>query len=152
MELKIESSAFKEGGMIPSKFTCDGEDVSPDLRWSNIPSGTKTFALILDDPDARSGMWVHWVLYNIPVQTTELTEKIPPSKTLPNSSVNGTNDFGKFGYGGPCPPSGAHRYFFKLYALDTLLNLDSGASKKQVLDAMNGHVLAQGQLIGKYQR
>ena len=152
MELKIESSAFKEGEMIPFRFTCDGEDVSPELRWSNVPAGTKSFALIADDPDAPVGTWVHWVLFNIPAQVTELTEKVPAVKTLPDGAVSGTNDFRKFGYGGPCPPSGTHRYFFKLYALDTLLALGPGASKKQVLDAMKGHVLSQGQLMGKYRR
>ncbi len=152
MELKIESSAFKEGEMIPFRFTYDGEDVSPELKWSNIPEGTKSFALIADDPDAASGIWVHWVLYNIPAQVTELTEKVPAIKTLSNGAVSGTNNFRKFGYGGPCPPSGPHRYFFKLYALNTILDLEPGASKKKVLAAIKGHVLSQGQLMGKYKR
>jgi len=152
MNITIESPAFKNGEFIPSKYTCDGEDISPALKWSNIPEGTKSLALICDDPDAPIGDWVHWVLYNIPPQTRELKEHIPSDKILKDGSIHGLNDWKRYGYGGPCPPSGVHRYFFKLYALDTKLNLGPGATKKQLLDAMKGHIIAQGELMGKYQR
>jgi Raf kinase inhibitor-like YbhB/YbcL family protein len=152
MNITIESPAFKNGEYIPSKYTCDGEDISPALKWSNIPEGTKSLALICDDPDAPIGDWVHWVLYNIPPETRELKEHIPSDKILKDGSIHGLNDWKRYGYGGPCPPSGVHRYFFKLYALDTKLNLGPGATKKQLLDAMKGHIIAQGELMGKYQR
>lgn len=152
MEIKIESSAFKYGEFIPVKYTCDGENVSPPLKWSGSPANTKSFALISDDPDAPIGDWVHWVMYNIPPNIFELAEKIPADKILKNGAIHGLNDFRKFGYGGPCPPSGVHRYFFKIYALDTMLDLPPGATKKQLLDAMKNHIIAQGELMGKYQR
>ena len=152
MEIKITSSAFEEGGMIPSKYTCDGADVSPPLRWEEIPGGTRSVALIGDDPDAPMGTWVHWVLFNLPADTKELAENIPPEETLTNGAKQGISDFGRIGYGGPCPPSGTHRYFFKIYALDIELDLESGANKHQLLMAMEGHILGQGQLIGKYKR
>ncbi|MGD2270059.1 MAG: YbhB/YbcL family Raf kinase inhibitor-like protein [Desulfobacterales bacterium] len=152
MEIKITSSAFSEGGMIPKRYTCDSEDVSPDLAWSGIPQGTKSIALICDDPDAPMGTWVHWVLFDLPAESTELPAAIPSDNTLSSGAVHGKNDFGRLGYGGPCPPGGTHRYYFKLYALDTQLNLGSGITKNQLLDAMEGHILAQGQLMGKYKR
>ncbi len=152
MAIQIESSAFKYGDFIPSKYTCDGINVSPPLKWSDIPEGTKSIALICDDPDAPIGDWVHWVLYNIPPETRELNENIPNERTLKDGSIHGLNDWKKYGYGGPCPPSGTHRYFFKIYALDTKLNLSPGATKKHLLDAMSGHILASGELMGKYQR
>jgi Raf kinase inhibitor-like YbhB/YbcL family protein len=152
MEIKITSSAFAEGGMIPTKYTCDGEDVSPPLQWGEVPEGTKTIALINDDPDAPMGTWVHWVLFNLPADVKELTENIPPDKTLPNGAKQGITDFRRIGYGGPCPPGGTHRYFFKLYALDTEIDLEAGADKEQLLKAMEGHILGKGQLIGKYTR
>ncbi len=152
MEVKITSTAFAEGGMIPSKYTCDGSDISPPLRWEAVPEGTKSIALISDDPDAPVGTWVHWVLFNLPAEARELEENIPPDETLPNGAKQGTSDFGRIGYGGPCPPSGTHRYFFKIYALDTELDLAAGARKHQLLKAMEGHILGQGQLIGKYKR
>jgi len=152
MELKVTSSAFAEGGLIPSKYTCDGADISPPLQWDTVPEGTKSIALVSDDPDAPMGTWVHWVLFNLPHDTNELAENIPPDKTLSNGAKQGTNDFGRIGYGGPCPPSGTHRYFFKIYALDTLIDLPPGVRKQQLLKAMDGHILAQGQLIGKYKR
>ncbi len=152
MEMKITSSAFAEGGMIPSKYTCDGQDISPPLGWDAVPDGTKSIALISDDPDAPVGTWVHWVLFNLPADTRKLEENIPADKTLPNGARQGTTDFGRVGYGGPCPPSGTHRYFFKIYALDTKLDLAAGAKKGELLKAMEGHVLGQGQLIGKYKR
>ena len=152
MEINIESSAFKEGEMIPSKYTCDGVNISPPLKWRIPPEGTKSLVLISDDPDAPMGTWVHWVVYNIPASVKELSENIPHSDILDNGATQGITDFRKIGYGGPCPPSGTHRYFFKLYALDTMLSLGPGAAKKQVVDAMEGHVLAEGQLMGKYKR
>ena len=127
--VQVLSSAFKEGGAIPKDYTCDGKNVSPPLRWSDYPAGTKSFALICDDPDAPSRTWVHWVLYDLPSTTESLPERVSADYTLPNGAKQGTNDFGKTGYGGPCPPSGTHRYLFKVYALDTMLNLPPGASK-----------------------
>jgi len=152
MEIKITSSAFAEGGMIPPKYTCDGRDISPPLGWDAVPEGTKSIALISDDPDAPMGTWVHWVLFNLPAETRKLEEKIPPDKTLPSGAKQGITDFGRVGYGGPCPPGGTHRYFFKIYALDTKLDLAAGAKKHELLKAMEGHILGQGQLIGKYKR
>ncbi len=152
MEIKIKSSAFENEDMIPSKYTCDGNDISPPLQWDAIPDGTKSIALISDDPDAPMGTWVHWVLFNLPADTTELTENIPPDENLPGGTGQGTNDFRRIGYGGPCPPGGTHRYFFKIYALDAELDLAAGARKKDLLKAMEGHIVGQGQLIGKYKR
>ena len=152
VKLQIKSSAFEHNGMIPKKYTCDGEDVSPELSWTGVPEGTKSFALISDDPDAPMGTWVHWVLYDLPSSTTELPENVPADKVLKNGAKQGITDFKRIGYGGPCPPSGVHRYFFKLYALDTKLNLETGATKEQLLKAMEGHVIGQGELVGKYSR
>lgn len=152
MQIAITSNAFDEGGLIPSKYTCDGVDVSPPLRWDGIPEGAASIALICDDPDAPMGTWVHWVLFNLPARAKELAENIPTDETLTDGTRQGINDFGKIGYGGPCPPSGTHRYFFKIYALDTQLDLATGADKSQLLEAMEGHILAQGQLMGKYKR
>ncbi len=152
MDIKVTSPAFDEGGLIPSKYTCDGWDISPPLRWEGVPEGTQTIALICDDPDAPMGTWVHWVLFNLPGDTRELPEAVPTDETLPSGAVQGKSDFGRIGYGGPCPPSGTHRYFFKLYALDTKLDLEPGATKAYLLDAIEGHIIAQGQLIGKYRR
>jgi hypothetical protein len=152
MEIKVTSSAFEDGGLIPAKYTCDGEDISPPLQWAGVPEGAGSVALICDDPDAPMGTFVHWVLFNLPATTTELAEDVPADKTLPNGARQGITDFGRIGYGGPCPPSGTHRYFFKIYALDTELALKAGASKREMLRAMEGHILAQGQLMGKYRR
>ena len=152
MEIKVTSSAFKEGGMIPAKYTCDGADISPPLQWDSVPEGTMSIALINDDPDAPMGTWVHWVLFNLPAATTSLAENVPPDKTLTNGARQGMNDFHKIGYGGPCPPGGTHRYYFNIYALDTQLDLQAGATKKELLRAMQGHILAEGQLMGKYKR
>jgi len=152
MEIKITSSAFEDGGMIPAKYTCDGADISPPLKWEAVPEGTKSIALISDDPDAPMGTWVHWVIFGLPADTKELAENIPPDKILPNGAKQGTSDFGRIGYGGPCPPSGTHRYFFKVYALDAELDLQAGARKKDLLRAMEGHILAEGQLMGKYKK
>lgn len=152
MELKVTSSAFQEGQMIPPKYTADGEDISPQIAWSNVPEGTKSIALINDDPDAPMGTWVHWVLWNIPPEVTALDEDIPAVKELADGTQQGKTDFGSIGYGGPAPPSGVHRYFFKVYALDTMLDLAAGATKADLEKAMKGHILAQGQLMGKYTR
>jgi Raf kinase inhibitor-like YbhB/YbcL family protein len=152
MNIKITSSAFDEGGMIPSKYTCDGEDVSPPLAWSGIPDGTKSIVLICDDPDAPGGTWVHWVLYNLPPETSALDEALPATETLSDGARHGVTDFGEFGYGGPCPPSKTHRYYFKLYALDTKFTIDGEATKEAVEAAMRGHILAEGQLMGRYAR
>ncbi|MCF6154904.1 MAG: YbhB/YbcL family Raf kinase inhibitor-like protein [Candidatus Brocadia sp.] len=152
MEIKMKSTAFGEGGMIPKKYTCDGLDISPPLSWTSVPEGTKSLALICDDPDAPMGTWVHWVLFNLPADVQELPENIPPQKILANGARQGITDFRKIGYGGPCPPGGTHRYYFKLYALDTEINLEAGSTKKQLLEAMEGHILAEGQLMGKYKR
>jgi len=152
MEIKITSPAFENGGLIPPKYTCDGADISPPLKWDAVPQGTKSIALICDDPDAPIGTFVHWVLFNLPPEAKELVENIPANNDLPNGAKQGTNDFGKIGYRGPCPPSGTHRYFFKLYALDTQTDLTPGARKPELLKAMEGHILAQGQLMGKYKR
>ena len=151
-KLIIESTAFSEGGMIPVKYTCDGENVSPPLKWNQPPEGTNCFALISDDPDAPAGTWVHWVVYNIPAHVRELHEDVPSSQILPDGTVQGMTDFRSIGYGGPCPPSGTHRYYFKLYALDIILNINPGATKRQLLHAMEGHILAQGEFIGRYAR
>lgn len=153
MAMEIKSPAFQNGGDIPRKYTCDGTDVSPLLRWENPPSGTKAFALIADDPDAPVGTWVHWVIYDLPAETKELAEGVKPNETLPNGAKQGINDFRKVGYGGPCPPPGpAHRYFFKPYALDGETKLRPRATKQQLLDAMKGHILAEAQLMGRYKR
>lgn len=152
MAFKIECSQFNDGGTIPSKYTCDGANVSPSLKWSGAPAGVKSFALICDDPDAPIGDWVHWALFNIPPETTGLEENFPSDKTFKNGMISGLNDFKKYGYGGPCPPSGAHRYFFKLYALDTALKLGPGASKKEILNAMAKHIIAETRLMGVYKR
>jgi Raf kinase inhibitor-like YbhB/YbcL family protein len=151
--MQLTSPAFREGDTIPKQYTCDGEDLSPALQWSGAPDTTKSFALICDDPDAPRGTWVHWVLFNLPADTQELAGTVAAQKVLPSGAKQGTNDFRKIGYGGPCPPKGKpHRYFFKLYALDTLLDLPDAATRQQVLTAMKGHLLAEGQLMGKYGR
>ncbi len=152
MDIKVTSSAFKNEGLIPAKFTCDDEDVSPPLQWDEVPQGTKSIALISDDPDAPMGTWVHWVLFNLPPDTRELAEDIPPDRALQGGAKQGTNDFGRIGYGGPCPPSGTHRYFFKIYALDAEIKLQAGVRKRDLLKAMEGHIIGQGQLMGKYKR
>jgi Raf kinase inhibitor-like YbhB/YbcL family protein len=150
--MQIKSSAFKNGARIPAKHTCDGVDVSPPLEWGKLPAGTKYLALICDDPDAPMGTWVHWVLYDVPARAGGLPEKLPPLKELADGTKQGMNDFRAIGYGGPCPPSGEHRYFFKLYALDGPTGLKPGATKAQLLAAMKGHILAEAELMGKYKR
>lgn len=150
--MTIESSAFSPGKPIPQKYACEGGDTSPELRWTNAPSEAKSFALIVDDPDAPAGIWVHWVIYNIPAGTHELPAGM--AKTATGSrGQQGMNDFRKIGYGGPCPPPGkSHRYFFKIYALDAQLPVEPRATKRDIEAAIQGHVLATGELIGTYQR
>lgn len=150
--MQIMSSAFKDGEQIPVKYTCDGDDVSPPLEWTGVPEGTKTLSLICDDPDAPMGTWVHWVVFNIPGDLTQLPERISPERELDVGAIQGMNDFKKIGYGGPCPPSGIHRYFFKIYALDTKLDLPSGAQKSHVMLSMEAHVLGEAHLMGTYRR
>lgn len=152
MNITVSSSAFKDGELIPIKYTCDGDNVSPPLSFALIPDNTNSIALIADDPDAPMGTWVHWVLYNLPADTTKILEAMPKDKTLDNGAKQGANSSNRIGYTGPCPPSGTHRYFFKVYALDKILTLEPGITKEQLLSAMEGHVLSQGQLMGKYAR
>jgi Raf kinase inhibitor-like YbhB/YbcL family protein len=150
--ITVQSDSFTHDGMIPSKYTCDGQDISPQLRWSGAPEGTKSFALICDDPDAPAGDWVHWVLFNIPAQTAGLPEHfLAKGGSVPGLKA-GITDFRNDEYGGPCPPGGVHRYFFKVYALDTMLGLKEGATKRELLQGMEGHILARGELVGKYSR
>ncbi len=150
--MKIISSAFNEGDTIPSKYTCDSLNVSPPLRWSSVPGGTKSFALVFEDPDAPMGTWVHWLIYNLPENILEMPENIPPIKNLPNGAVQSRNDFRKIGYGGPCPPMGTHHYFFKIFALDCELKAEQEITRPELMRAISGHVLADAQLMGKYKR
>jgi Raf kinase inhibitor-like YbhB/YbcL family protein len=153
MAIEFSSHPFPSGGSIPKQFTCDGADISPELHWGTPPASTKGFALIADDPDAPVGTWVHWVLFNLPPQLRGLPENVSKQESLDNGALNGRNDFRKIGYGGPCPPPGKpHRYFFKLYALDAMLNLKSGATKADLEHAMKSHILAEGEWMGKYGR
>jgi Raf kinase inhibitor-like YbhB/YbcL family protein len=152
MAFEITSTAFAPGESIPIKFTCDGDDISPPLRWSDPPQGTQNFALIADDPDAPAGTWVHWVLYNLPAESRSLPEAVPPDADLADGGRHGQNSWRRLGYGGPCPPSGTHRYFFKLYALDSVPGLAAGASKDKLLNAMEGHILGQTEVMGVYSR
>jgi len=148
MTFELTSSVFANGEGIPAKYTCDSEDISPPLEWSNPPEGTQSLALIMDDPDAPVGTWDHWLLFNIPADLRSFPEQAGP----PPGSVDGKNSWGRTGYGGPCPPSGTHRYFFKFYALDNTLDLPAGADKTQLLQAIEGHILAQAELMGTYAR
>jgi len=152
MEIKVTSPAFQNGGVIPSRYTCDGQDISPPIQWQGLPPGATSVALIADDPDAPAGTWVHWVMWNIPATATGLPEGLPKEPRLQDGSRQGKNDFGRHGYGGPCPPSGTHRYYFKVYALDTTLDLPADAEKPDLLKAMQGHILAEGQIMGRYSR
>jgi Raf kinase inhibitor-like YbhB/YbcL family protein len=153
MTLVISSPSFSPGADIPKKHTCDAADASPQLAWSGAPAGTRSFALIADDPDAPVGTWVHWVYYDLPASATGLPENVSKVDAPPSGGHQGRNDFRRVGYGGPCPPPGKpHRYFFKLYALDHQLDLKPGATKKEVEQAMKGHILAQAELVGKYGR
>ena len=150
---QLKTDAFQPEEEIPINFTCDGKNQLPSLSWQNPPSNTKSFVLIAEDPDAPMGTWVHWVVYDIPSSTLQLAEGIPFLETLPDGSKQGMTDFGRPGYGGPCPPPGkAHRYYFKLYALDSLLNLPLKQTKADLIRSMQGHILAAAQLMGKYKR
>ena len=152
-ELELKSDAFEQGETIPEKYTCDGDDISPQLSWGQPPEGTEELVLICDDPDAPVGTWDHWVLYGLAPDTVGLPEGVPTTKEIDRGGLQGKNSWGNIGYGGPCPPKGpAHRYFFRLYAVDKTLDLKPGASKKSVLKAMERHILAQGELMGKYAR
>ena len=151
--LELSSAAFGEGDEIPRRYTCDGQDVSPPLSWSGSPPNTKSFAIIVDDPDAPRGTWVHWVIFGIPADTEGLAEDVPAEERLADGSGQGRNSWDRIGYGGPCPPSGStHRYVFKLYALDGLLDLRSGPQKKTLVEAMEGHILTETRLVGTYGR
>ncbi len=160
LTIKLSSTAFAEGAMIPRTFTCDGADRSPPLEWSGAAASARSLALICDDPDAPMGTWSHWVIFNLPPETQSLNEGIPAEDTIPvvagaesaAKARQGQNDFAKIGYGGPCPPGGTHRYFFRLYALDTALKLTSTATRADVLEAIEGHIVAEGRLMGTYQR
>lgn len=156
MAFTLKSPSFSENGNIPAKYTCEGQDISPPLSWSGVPAGTKSLALIVDDPDAPDPRapkmtWVHWVLYNLPPSSNGLPEGVSKS-ALPQGTLEGTNDWKRTGYGGPCPPIGRHRYFFKLYALDTVLPNLGNPTKKQLEDGMKGHILAQAELVGTYEK
>jgi Raf kinase inhibitor-like YbhB/YbcL family protein len=155
MALVLTSPAFRDGTAIPAGHTCDGADTSPPLAWRGAPPGTVAFALIADDPDAPAGTWVHWVLYNLPGDRAELPEGVAKTEQLPQlgGALQGKNDFRRVGYGGPCPPPGrAHRYFFKLYALDALVSLRGGATKRELERAMAGHVIGEARMMGTYAR
>jgi len=152
MAITITSIAFTEGGIIPRDYTCDGKNISPPLTWVGVPECTKSIAIICDDPDAPMGTWVHWLLFNIPATVNELPQGMPNAKVLENGSKHGINDFRKFGYGGPCPPGGTHRYYFKIYALDIKLMQEPGLTKSELLKAIKDHILAEGQLMGRYTR
>jgi Raf kinase inhibitor-like YbhB/YbcL family protein len=149
---KIVSAAFKDGQPIPPSYTCKGVNVSPPLEWSGMPANAKTVAIVCDDPDAPGGTWVHWVLYNLPADNIGIVENMPATEKLVAGGFQGTNDFQKIGYGGPCPPSGTHRYFFKIYAVDVELTLNAGATKFELEKAMEGHVVGQAQLMGTFGR
>lgn len=153
MSIEVTSTAFARDEAIPPEHTGDGADRSPPLRWSALPSGTRSLAVICDDPDAPRGTWTHWVLYDLPPETRELPEGVPTTETLPSGARQGRNDFGNTGYGGPAPPPGKpHRYFFKVYALSQTVGLPPGATRSELLDAMQGRILAQGDLMGTYRR
>jgi Raf kinase inhibitor-like YbhB/YbcL family protein len=149
-KMELKSPAFSQGQAIPSNYTCDGKDVSPPLTWTETPPGTKSFALIVDDPDAPMGTWVHWVVYNLPPALRQLPEAFPTDARLSDGTVQGKTDFGGTGYGGPCPPSGTHRYFFKLFALDAVLRLPPASTAQQLQESLQGHILGEAQLMGTY--
>ena len=152
MAIIVTSTAFKEGQLIPANYTCDGTNVSPPLKWEQVPPETKSIVLISDDPDAPAGTWVHWVMWNIPADSKGLPENVPPDAQLPDGSRQGITDFHRPGYGGPCPPSGTHRYYFRVYALDVVLDIPDESAKQNLLDAMKGRILAEGSLMGRYKR
>jgi len=153
MAFALKSTAFSNGGEIPRKYTCSGENVSPALNWIDPPGQARSLALIVDDPDAPAGTWTHWIIWNIPAQVTSFPEDVPIQESLPNGARQGKNDFGRIGYGGPCPPPGRpHRYFFRLYALDAILDLKPGAARGELESAMKPHVLAHAEWMGLFKR
>ena len=153
MPFQITSAAFAQGSAIPKNYSCEGTDISPALHWGDPPAGTQSFAMVMDDPDAPAGTWVHWVLWNVPGGTRDLGENVPKQQELPDGSRQGRNDFRKVGYNGPCPPGGkTHRYFFRLYALDTKLDLRPGSGRPDLDSAMKGHVLGETELMGTFRR
>lgn len=151
-KMKLLSNSFKEGEIIPKKHTCESDNVSPQLKWSDFPANTTSFVLVCDDPDAPMGTWVHWIVFNIPAGVNELTENQPNTKEFDNGMKQGFNSSWKFGYMGPCPPSGNHRYFFKIYALDVMLKAQPNIDKSLLLQLIEGHIIAEGQLMGKYKK
>jgi Raf kinase inhibitor-like YbhB/YbcL family protein len=152
-DVRLDASAFKPGADIPTQCTCDGADISPALSWSAPPAGTQCFVLMMEDPDAPGRTWVHWLLYNLPARERELPEGVAPRGTLPSGARHGRNDFGRTGYGGPCPPPGSpHRYYFRLFALDSPIDLKAGATRAQIDRAMKDHVLGHCELMGRYRR
>ncbi len=152
MTFEMTCSAFQQEERIPVQYTCDGENVSPALTWNSPPVGTASFVLVCDDPDAPAGTWTHWLVYNIPAGSRGLAEAVPKKESLADGTLQGINDFKRTGYGGPCPPGGTHRYYFKLYALDCKLDLPPGAIRKSLLHAMEGHILGKAVLMGRYKR
>jgi len=152
MPFQLRSEAFPEGSAIPKKFTCDGQTVSPPLSWTGAPANTKSLALIMDDPDAPSGTYTHWVLYNMPVTLSSLSEALASSREISGVGTQGSNSAGRTGYLGPCPPSGTHRYYFKRFALDANLQLKPGLTSRELQMSMGGHILAQAWLMGRYSR
>ncbi|MEX2264180.1 MAG: YbhB/YbcL family Raf kinase inhibitor-like protein [Bryobacteraceae bacterium] len=151
MSLKLASRAFQHEGVIPDRYSKDGGNISPPLAWTDVPQATKSLALIMDDPDAPSGVFAHWLVYNIPPTSTELNEDLPATPSLSNNILQGRNGFGELGYGGPRPPTGTHRYFVHLYALDAKFDLPSGVSREQLDQALQGHILEEAQLMGRYE-
>jgi len=152
-KLELKTTAFPPGGTIPARFTCSGANISPALSWNQPPAQTQSFALIMDDPDAPAGTWVHWVVYNLPASTRQLPQRVPPGNTVAGGGKQGVNVFPSDGYGGPCPPPGKpHRYFFRLYALDTVLSLHTPVHRQDVDSAMKGHILAYAELMGTFGR
>lgn len=152
MAISVTSRAFDSMQAIPAAYTCDGTNASPPVSWSGVPKNANSIVLICDDPDAPAGTWVHWVCYDIPPHVDSLVQAVPPSGALVCGGKQGTNDFRSIGYGGPCPPGGTHRYFFKVYALDIVLGLPAGKGKRDIEKAMKGHVMASGELVGTYSR
>ena len=153
MSFALETKAFPKEGDIPARYTCGGEDISPALAWSGAPQGTKSFVLIVDDPDAPSGTFTHWIVYDLPANARGVPENVAKSDDLSGGGRQGRNDFRRVGYGGPCPPPGKpHRYFFRLHALNSTLNLPAGANRKDVENAMRGHVIGQAEIMGKFAR
>jgi Raf kinase inhibitor-like YbhB/YbcL family protein len=150
-EMELTSTAFQDGADIPAKYSCDGADISPPLQWRGLPGGTVSLALIMDDPDAPGRTWVHWIAYDLPGDATGLPEGVTRAETV-DGGRQGNSSWNRLGYGGPCPPRGSHRYFFKLYALDTRLELEPGVTKDALLSAMEGHILGETQLMGRYER